>query len=60
MLLQAKDAAAIGPDALEHAVPEQEAVIEDRNLRLVAVHEFAVQPDVRSHSASSFPKGKTL
>ena len=48
VLAETKDATVVDADPLEHAVAVEEAVIEDRDLRLVAIVECAVDVDMHA------------
>jgi len=43
MLIQTKDVALIESDALKNAVPIEESVIKDRDLRICVIHELPIE-----------------
>src|SRR6185312_7985481 len=51
MLAEAKDLAAVNPDALEHAIPIEEAVIVYRHEGRIPIAPLAIEPD-RRHASS--------
>ena len=46
VLLQAVDALAIDTDSFEYSIPIEQAVIENRDLRILFFYEFAIQENL--------------